>query len=63
MDRAIDDLAPSDDPAALGTYKANLRVFSYGVGRAYRLLYLPVSPRDEIVPLRVCDHKYVYGKD
>lgn len=62
-DRAVADLASSCNPGELGTYKSNMRVFSYEMGRAYRLLYMPVSSRGEIVLLRVCDHKSVYGKD
>lgn len=63
VDRVVADLASSSSPEKLGTYKSNMRVFSYELGRAYRILYQPVGSRGEIVLLRVCDHKSVYGKD
>jgi len=60
---ALDQITASEDPARLGAYKANLRVFSYEIGRRYRIIY-SVIYREKIVELlRVCDHKSVYGRD
>ena len=56
-------ISSSENPASLGTYKTNLRIFSYEIGRRYRIVY-SIRYRENIVELlRVCDHKSVYGKD
>lgn len=61
--KAITHIASSDNPAELGSYKQSMRVFSYEIGRKYRIIY-SVRYRDGVVDLlRVCDHKSTYGKD
>ena len=63
VDLALAEIAASDNPSNLGTYKQDMRVFSYEIGRKYRIIY-SVLYRDGIVDLiRVCDHKSSYGKD
>ena len=56
-------MASSANPADLGTYKQDMRIFSYGVGRKYRIIY-SVAYREGVVDmLWVCDHKSTYCKD
>ena len=63
VDEAIMEIASSVNPAILGTYKSNMRVFAYELGRKYRVI-CPIQYRDGIVDLlRVCDHKSTYGKE
>ncbi len=63
VDNAIENIASSTNPSILGTYKADMRTFSYEIGRKHRIIY-SIRYKDGIVDLlRVCDHKSVYGKD
>lgn len=63
VDDAIADIVSSEDPSSLGVYKSDMRIFSYEIGRKYRVVY-SIQYREGIVALlRVCDHKSVYGKD
>lgn len=62
VDSAVDELASSDNPEKRGAYKGNLRVFSYEIGRSYRIIYFTDRSEREIVLSRVCDHKSVYGR-
>ncbi len=59
---AIDVLTASVDPTVLGKYKNHAGAFAYEIGRSDRPLYRLDRPRNEIVLLRVCDHKSVYGR-
>jgi len=60
---ALDQIAMSEDPARLGAYKANLRVFPYEIGRRCRIIYSVLYREKTVELLRVCDHKSVYGRD
>jgi len=60
---AIKMLANCENPAELGSYKRSMGVFSYELGRKYRILYR-FRTKDKIIELiRVGDHKQAYGKD
>ena len=50
-------------PALPGRYKPGMRIFSYDVGRKYRILYDINWDGNAIGLLRACDHKSVYGRD
>ena len=63
VSEAIGVLTASVDPAVLGKYKKHAGAFAYKIGRSDRPLYRPDRPRNEMVLLRVCDHKSVYGRD
>ena len=62
-DQAIRELRNSENPAMLGNYKQNKRVFAYNIGNKYRIIYNVDWSRDTIEFLRVCDHKSAYNKD
>ncbi len=62
-DKAILELAASSNPANLGKYKQSNKVFAYELGKNDRLIYTLDYFHNEIILLRVCDHKSVYGKD
>ena len=63
VDDAMCELQRSENPALLGRYKRGMRVFSYEVGRKYRVIYNVNWDSNVIELLRVCDHKSVYGRD
>ena len=63
VNEAIQELRYSQNPARLGKYKQNKRVFAYDIGRKYRVIYNVNWNNNTIEFLRVCDHKSVYGKD
>ena len=63
VDDAMHDLQRSENPALLGRYKQGMRVFSYDVGRKYRIIYNVNWDSNVIELLRVCDHKSAYGRD
>ena len=63
VDRAITDLATSANPAKRGRYKRHVRVFAYELGKSDRLIYTLDYFRNEIILMRVCDHKSAYGRD
>ena len=52
----------SPDPAALGTYKKQFKVFSYEIGRKYRITCSVRRDDKTIEFVSVCDHKSVYGR-
>ena len=56
------ELENSENPANLGVYKPDMRVFAYNVGK-YRILYNIRYSENTIDLMRVCDHKSVYHKD
>ena len=60
--KALEILKTSVDPAILGKYKKHAGAFAYEIGRSDRLLYRLDRSSNEIVLLRVCDHKSVYGR-
>lgn len=63
--KAVTELATSEDPVALGTFKhlSSLRCYAYNVTGSFRLLY-SVDRENKIIMLHaVGDHKEVYGKD
>ena len=60
---AILEILTSENPALLGKYKQGKRVFSYELGRKYRIIYNVNWADNTIEFLRVCDHKSTYGKD
>ena len=62
VNQAIADLVASGNPAIFGKYKKSTKVLSYEIGRADRLIYSLDYSCDEIVLLRVGDHKTVYGR-
>ncbi len=62
-DKAILELATSLNPADIGEYKQSSKVFSYALGKNDRLIYTLDYFHNEIILLRVCDHKSAYGKD
>ena len=62
-DKAVLLLSESENPADLGEYKSNLRVWSYELNKQDRIIYRVEYPENIIYFLRVCDHKSVYGKD
>ena len=52
---AIREIVSSVNPASLGTYKPNMGVFAYEIGRKYRIIY-SIQYRDGIVDLLwACD--------
>ena len=63
VDGAMHDLQGSENPALLGKYKQGMRIFSYEVGRKYRMIYNINWDSYVIELFRVCDHKSVYGRD
>ena len=63
VDKAISELITSDNPAKLGKYKQNKKVFAYEISKSDRLIFTMDYVNKRIVFHRVCDHKSVYGKD
>ncbi len=63
VDGAIGELKRSENPAHLGKYKSNMRVFAFHIGRRYRIIYNIDWSNNTVELLRVCDHKSAYGKD
>jgi hypothetical protein len=62
-DKAILDLAYSENPSDLGDYKPTLRVWAYDLNKDDRIIYI-IDYQEKIIHLlRVCDHKSAYGKD
>ncbi len=63
VNSAVQELRNSENPAQLGRYKQCKRVFSYDLGRKYRIIYNINWSNNTIEFLRVCDHKSAYGGD
>jgi len=63
VDSALLDLIAAENPARLGDYKSNLRIFAYELGKGDRIIYSIDYQQNLIILLRVCDHKSTYGKD
>ncbi len=63
VDHLIQELRSAKNPAYLGKYKQNKRIFAYDIGRKYGIIYNVNWSENTIEFLRVCDHKSVYGKD
>ena len=63
VDLAIRDLSTSDDPAGMGRLKKPLGAFAYNIDKSDRLIYMIDSDLHNLILLRVCDHKSVYGTD
>ena len=63
VNEAIHELRNSENPARLGEYKQDMRIFAYNIGKKYRILYNVNWNDNTIEFLRVCDHKSVYSKD
>lgn len=63
VDKAILELATSLNPASIGTYKQNKKVFAYKLDKNDRLIYTLDYLNNKITLHRVCDHKSAYGKD
>jgi len=59
---ALEELANSENPRSLGTYKPSMRVFAYDVGK-YRIIFGIRYSENLIDLMRVCGHKSAYGKD
>ena len=60
---ALSHITTSENPALLGEYKTNLRIFAYDIGRKYRIIY-NINWKDKTIEfIRVCDHKSAYMKD
>ena len=62
VSKALEELANSENPSDLGTYKPSMRVFAYNVGK-YRIIFGMRYSENIIDLMRVCDHKSTYGKD
>ncbi|MDH3204318.1 MAG: hypothetical protein OEL81_06555 [Nitrosopumilus sp.] len=62
VNTALNELANSQDPTKLGTYKKSMQVYSYELGNHDRIIY-SFDPKDGIELIRVCDHKSAYMKD
>jgi mRNA-degrading endonuclease RelE of RelBE toxin-antitoxin system len=62
---AIKNLAGSDDPTKLGTFKRGKKysAYYYELDRSSRLAYRVINEEMVILLLDVGDHKEVYGKD
>jgi len=63
VDKAIRELVSSENPANIGNYKQHQKIFAYELGKSDRLIYTLDYFHNEIILIRVCDHKSVYGKD
>jgi len=63
VDKIVGDLRHSENPALLGEYKPDMRVFAFDMGRKYRIIYSVDWSNNTIELLRVCDHKSAYGRD
>ena len=60
VDLALNDLSKSENPAMLGKYKQNLRVYAYNLDKSNRIIYT-INFADNTIELRrVGDHKQVY---
>jgi mRNA-degrading endonuclease RelE of RelBE toxin-antitoxin system len=60
---AVMELLAAENPARLGVYKQDMRIFAYNIGKKHRILYNVNWNDNTIEFLRVCDHKSAYGKD
>ena len=63
VESAVLELLTSENPARLGVYKQDMRIFAYNIGKKHRILYNVNWNNNTIEFLRVCDHKSVYNKD
>lgn len=63
VNSAILEMRLSSNPADLGDYKQNKRVFAYKLGKSDRIIYTIDYINNTIILLRVCDHKSAYGND
>ena len=63
VDKVIVSLATSTNPASIGRYKKHAKVFTYNIDKGDRLIYTLDYFRNEIILIRVCDHKSAYGRD
>ncbi len=60
VDTATNEIIASENPADLGKYKRNKKLYAYRLSKGDRLLY-KINRDDHIITLfRVCDHKSVY---
>ena len=62
-ENAVLEMLASENPARLGKYKQSMRVFSYELGRKYRIIYNVNWDNNTVEFLRICDYKSVYGTD
>ena len=62
VNNALENLARSKNPTDLGTYKPNMQVFAYNIGK-YRIIFSVRYSENLIDLIRVCDHKSAYSKD
>ena len=60
---AVLELLTAENPARLGVYKQDMRIFAYNIGKKHRILYNVNWSNNTVEFLRVCDHKSIYGKD
>ncbi len=63
VDVAVDVLGASENPADLGRYKQNKKLYAYKLSKGDRLLYKIDYNNHKVILYRVCDHKSVYGRD
>lgn len=65
FEKEVQDLAESDEPITLGTFKqgSNLRCYAYNVTKSLRLLFSVDKEKHLIIIKRLGDHKEAYGKD
>jgi mRNA-degrading endonuclease RelE of RelBE toxin-antitoxin system len=63
VDSALNELANSENPAKLGDYKQNLRVYAYDLDKSNRIVYTVDFTNNVIELRRVGSHKQAYGKD
>ncbi len=54
---ALLELLHVENPARLGIYKSDMRIFAYNIGKKYRILYNVNWNENTIEFIRVCDHK------
>ncbi len=63
IENTLKDLASSDDPRKLGSFKKSTNVYAYELDKSNRLLYDVDFPKNGIVLIRVGDHKASYGSN
>jgi mRNA-degrading endonuclease RelE of RelBE toxin-antitoxin system len=62
--KALADLEDcKSDPKTKGVYKSSLNVYAYELGQNDRIIFHIDYENEQIMLLRVGDHKMSYGKD
>lgn len=64
VNKALADLEDcNSDPKTKGVYKSSLNVYAYELGQNDRIIFDIDYENQQIMLLRVGDHKMSYGKD